>query len=340
MSAEMFNIASDQESSAGIAPGAMASSSTPRKGKGLPPPVIMDDWTIIRTRREIQVWQMQTDIELPKQAAAFSMAQTGVRREHLLEVLCHNVGRFDQDHGIDEVLIELEADQPDEAFRFYETWERFTSLRKIEKEGMPRYISRVQSTANELKAIGMVLPEQIHAMTLIQRANLDKAAKRTIVQEAGWPLKVPNVETSLRRHHHLDGTSNNYSAHVAGTGGVVQSPIPISEARIQAQVSAGISAGIEAYVAKGGLRLNPRGSNTNSQDATNKLKAERQKRAKDKRSKQTCSRCNQRGHYPSEAHFCPKHHKHAEAKKLQLRQGHFAEFSPTVDFAFAEQDFH
>jgi hypothetical protein len=334
---------SDQDSDSSGSPpmvslGAMASSTSPRKGKGLPPPVIMDDWTIIRTRREIQVWQMQTDIELPKQAAAFSMVQTGVRREHLLEVLCHDVGRFEQDTGIDEILIELEADQPDEAFRFYETWERFTSLRKIEKEGMPRYISRVQSTANELKALGMVLPEQIHAMTLIQRANLDKAAKRTIVQEAGWPLKVPNVEISLRRHHHLDGTSNNSSAHVAGAGGMVQSPIAISEARIQAQVSAGISAGIEAYVAKGGLRLNPRSNNPNSQDATNKLKAERQKRAKEKRSKQTCSRCNQRGHYPSEAHFCPKHHKHAEAKKL--RQGHFADSSPTVDFAFSEQDFH
>ena len=66
------------------------------------------------------------------------MVQTGVRREQLLEVLCHDVGRFERDTGIDEILIELEADQPDEAFRFYETWERFTSLRKIEKEGMPR----------------------------------------------------------------------------------------------------------------------------------------------------------------------------------------------------------
>ena len=73
--------------------GAMAPSTSPRKGLGLPPPVIMDDWTIIRTRREIQVWQMQTDIELPKQAAAFALVQTGVRRDmtgvrpDMLEVL-------------------------------------------------------------------------------------------------------------------------------------------------------------------------------------------------------------------------------------------------------------
>ena len=123
------------------------------------------DW-----KKEIQFWQIATNVKPDKQGAAIFLSLTGKSREAVLELTTTEISG---ENGVDKVLEKLDGlwkeDDTKQAFNAYESFEQF---RRPAEMGVTDYLNAFDRLNNKLKVHNMELPQGVLAYRVLKSANL------------------------------------------------------------------------------------------------------------------------------------------------------------------------
>ena len=108
----------------------------------------------------------------------------------------------------------LEKSEPEPCFAALEAWKKVGDICRLKGERMGSYLDRLQLGVRDLADFNIILPDNVVAMIMIDRADVDPIARRTLIQLAGWPMESSKVVTELRRSYY-DSAGARRMANVA-----------------------------------------------------------------------------------------------------------------------------
>ena len=146
------------------------------------PPKLNSDIAYSDWKKEIDFWQIATNVRAEKQGAAIFLSLTGKSREAVLELSREEISG---EQGVAHVLAKLDRlwleDEKKQALNVYETFEQF---RRPAEMGVTEYLNAFERLNNKLKVHRMELPEGVLAYRVLKSANLtreqEQLAKATV----------------------------------------------------------------------------------------------------------------------------------------------------------------
>ena len=150
------------------------------------PPELNDEKSFKDWKKEIEIWQLATEVNKEKQAAMIFLSLKGKSREAVLELDKDIIGAADGS-GVTKVIEKLDSlwkeDENLEAFSAYEKFEQFCRPKDM---NIKDYIIQFERLNNKLIACDTKLPEGVLAYRLLKSAGITKEqeqlAKATVGQ--------------------------------------------------------------------------------------------------------------------------------------------------------------
>ena len=122
--------------------------------------------------KEIEIWQMFTDLAGVKQGPAIFLTLEGRAKEAVLELDVKNIGSKD---GVALIIEKLDSlflkDKTQSAFEAYDTFEKF---RRPSDLSMSDYIIQFERLKSKTESYKIVLPTEVLAYRLLKSANLSE----------------------------------------------------------------------------------------------------------------------------------------------------------------------
>ena len=126
------------------------------------PPELNDEKSFKDWKKEIEIWQLATEVNKEKQAAMIFLSLKGKSREAVLELDKDIIGAADGS-GVTKVIEKLDSlwkeDENLEAFSAYEKFEQFCRPKDM---NIKDYIIQFERLNNKLIAWDTKLPEGVH----------------------------------------------------------------------------------------------------------------------------------------------------------------------------------
>ena len=150
------------------------------------PPELNDEKSFKDWKKEIEIWQLATEVNKEKQAAMIFLSLKGKSREAVLELDKEIIGASDGS-GVTKLIEKLDSlwkeDENLEAFSAYESFEQFCRPKDM---NIKDYIIQFERLNNKLIACDTKLPEGVLAYRLLKSAGITKEqeqlAKATVGQ--------------------------------------------------------------------------------------------------------------------------------------------------------------
>lgn len=160
------------------------------------PPTLSEDISYENWKKEIKIWQIFTNVDKKKQAAAIFLTLEGKARDAVLEM---NIETLNADNGVDKVIETLDSlfkkDTLQLAFTNYDNFEKFC---KTEEMTMKQYVIEFERLHNKAKQYGMELPDGILAYKLLVNARLPEQQER-LVKATITELTFSGMKNQLKR---------------------------------------------------------------------------------------------------------------------------------------------
>ena len=134
------------------------------------PPQLTNEISYTDWKKEIDFWQIATDIKPEKQGAAIFLSLSGKSREAVLELTKEEIAGANGVTKVTEKLDELwKEDDKKQAFNAYESFEQFQRPHEM---GVTDFLNAFERLNNKLKKNKMILPEGVLAYRVLKSANL------------------------------------------------------------------------------------------------------------------------------------------------------------------------
>ena len=112
------------------------------------------DW-----KKELQFWQIATDVKPEKQGATVFLSLKGKSREAVLEMTAAEISTAT---GLDAIVAKLDTLwKEDENLEAFNAYERFEKFKRPSEMSVTEYIITFERLNNKLTATNTVLPEGI-----------------------------------------------------------------------------------------------------------------------------------------------------------------------------------
>ena len=164
-------------------------------GRRIDPPKLKDGDDYDEWAREIEIWQMVTDVPVEKQGALIYLSLEGQARECCKSV---ETAKLKGENGVAELLTKLKElfakDSEQAAFQAYEQFETFM---RPEGMGMVDFINEWERRYAKIKEKQMELPDGVLAYRLLKSANISEI-KQTMVRTSIGKLGVDDVKKQLK----------------------------------------------------------------------------------------------------------------------------------------------
>ena len=167
-------------------------------GKRVDPPKLKDGDDYDEWAREIEIWQIVTEVPVEKQGALIYLSLEGQARECCKSV---ETSKLKGQNGVGEIMGKLKElfakDSEQAAFLAYEQFE--TYMRPAEKT-MVEFINEWERRYAKIKEKKMELPDGVLAYRLLKSANVSDI-QQTMVRTSITKLSVEQVKRQLKAVH-------------------------------------------------------------------------------------------------------------------------------------------
>jgi hypothetical protein len=236
---------------------------------------------------DVYMWTKETNHTKEKMVAAFVRAQgKGTRKTTLLQWFRSNEAVAESDKGMAALMKHLKAKEPDAMFHQYESFLKWSEMRKISSETATQFIERLGSAKDEYEKDGGKVDGQMSALMMINRCGVDMHGKRMLMsagrKEANGVVSMDPelVAQEIRRLAHM--------ASVQGTkSGLLACDTQQEERRV---TEASLEQKFEAFLTKKGLKLSPKKKEVSGKPKAAAVETDSSER------KIRCYWCQQEGH--------------------------------------------
>ena len=176
-------------------------------------PILDDSKTFADWKKEVEFWQIATNIRPRQQAATVFLSLEGKSREAVLELPTAVVGAEDGS-GFQAMMDKLDSLwKEDENLEAFNAYERFEQYKRPANMDVKEFIVAFERLNNRLVATGTVLPEGVLAYRLLKSAaltpeqeQLSKATVETFTFDA-MCNKLKSIFGDLNKNSRQDGSS-------------------------------------------------------------------------------------------------------------------------------------
>jgi len=146
------------------------------------PPKLSDDKSFSDWKKEIEFWQIATDVKPEKQGAMIFLSLEGKSREAVRELSKEELGAAT---GVDAVIKKLDSLwKEDENLIAFNAYEKFEKFERPSDMDITEYIVSFERLNNKLVATNTNLPEGVLAYRVLKSAGLtdeqEQLAKATV----------------------------------------------------------------------------------------------------------------------------------------------------------------
>ena len=146
------------------------------------PPVLNDEKSFNDWKKELEFWQIATDVKPEKQGATVFLSLKGKSREAVLEM---SAAEIKTANGLDAIVAKLDTLwKEDENLEAFNAYERFEKFKRPSDMSVNDYIIAFERLNNKLAATDTTLPEGVLAYRLLKSAGLtmeqEQLAKATV----------------------------------------------------------------------------------------------------------------------------------------------------------------
>ena len=167
------------------------------------PPELNDDKSFTDWKKEVEFWQIATDVKPEKQGAMIFLSLRGKSREAVRELSKDEISTAT---GVDEVIKKLDTlwkeDANLEAFNAYERFEKF---KRPSNMSVNEYIVAFERLNNKLIATKTELPEGVLAYRLLKSAGLTEEQEqlsKATVQEFTYKAMCSKLKSIFGDSNH------------------------------------------------------------------------------------------------------------------------------------------
>ena len=214
----------------------------------IPPPPMREDAPYEDWKKEIQVWQLITNLPDKKQGPAVLLSLQGKARNLCLEM---DMTELTTDKGVEAILKKLDgmflADIEQQAFDAYERFEQYARGPMVSLED---YLFEFDRRYERVKKHGMTLPEGVLAYRLLKSASLSESEEK-LARATVESLTFKDMKATLKK---ITGQSSNGKSE----GIVVKAEAFVNEAGRNAPVSSCSSLDSTLYTQTGRRNWNSR----------------------------------------------------------------------------------
>ena len=160
------------------------------------PPILDDGISYEIWKKEIELWQKLTDLEVEKQGIAVHFSLRGKAREASAEL---SVDELNSRNGVKSVISKLDKiflqDKGRRAFIAYQNFERF---RRPVDMSIYDYLSEFDRRYFQFKAHGMELPDAVLAFRLLESCKVSEIHFQLAMSTTG-DINFENMRDTLKR---------------------------------------------------------------------------------------------------------------------------------------------
>jgi hypothetical protein len=147
------------------------------------PPILSDEKPFKDWKKELQFWQIATDVKPEKQGATVFLSLKGKSREAVLEMTAAEISTAT---GLDAIVAKLDTLwKEDENLEAFNAYERFEKFKRPSEMSVTEYIITFERLNNKLTAKNIVLPEGVLAYRLLKSAGLTTEQEQLVKATVG-----------------------------------------------------------------------------------------------------------------------------------------------------------
>ena len=168
------------------------------------PPILSDDVDFDEWDREIQIWQIATDVDKKKQGARIYLSLQGKAREN-----CRNIdpSTLEGDGGVKVLIDKLKAlYAKDAAQALFQTIEDFETYIRPENVNIKDFLNEWERRYDKCKAKKATWQDNVLAYKLLKAANLEQD-KQVLIRATIKDLTVDEVKRQIRAVFDRTGSS-------------------------------------------------------------------------------------------------------------------------------------
>ena len=176
------------------------------------PPTLNDDVDFDEWEREIEIWQIATDVDKKKQGARIYLSLQGKAREN-----CRNIEAksLEGDGGVKVLLDKLKAlYAKDAAQALFQIIEEFETYQRPESVDIKDFLNEWERRYEKCKAKKAIWEDNVLAYKLLKAANLDQD-KQLLIRATIKDLTLDEVKKQIRAV--FDRTATSASSNAGGT---------------------------------------------------------------------------------------------------------------------------